>query len=114
MTYTLLNKSTIQVDIIALLENYKAKDITVLDVSHITDITDMMIICTANSSRHSKTLSDYVVTMAKKQGVTVLGIEGEKEAEWILIDLVDTLIHIMLPNIRKFYNLEKLWGQACA
>ncbi len=111
MTHKPLNTSTIKSDIIPLLEDHKAKDIIVLDVSHITDITDSMIICTANSNRHSKTLAEYVVVAAKKKGIAVLGVEGEKEGEWILIDLVDVIIHIMLPNVRELYNLEKLWGK---
>lgn len=111
MTHKPLNTSIIKSDIIPLLEDHKAKDVIVLDVSHITDITDSMIICTANSSRHSKTLAEYVVAAAKKKGIEVLGVEGEKEGEWILIDLVDVIIHIMLPNVRELYNLEKLWGK---
>lgn len=112
MTHTLLNKSTLHTDIITVLTDYKAKDITVLNVSPITDITDVMIICTGNSNRHIKTLADYLVSMAKKKGATILGVEGEKEGEWVLIDLVDVIVHIMLPAVREFYNLEKLWGKA--
>ena len=108
--HTALNKSLIEKDIISLLQDHKAKDIITLDVSAITDITNSMIICTANSNRHSKTLADYVVATAKKKGIEVLGIEGDQEGEWILIDLVDIIIHIMLPNIRELYNLERLWG----
>lgn len=104
-------KSIIEKDIIPLLEDHKAKDITLLDVSHITDITHLMVICSGNSNRHIKTLAEYIVTTAKKKGIEVLGVEGDKEGEWILIDLVDAIIHIMLPNVREFYNLEKLWGK---
>lgn len=111
MTHTSLNTSLIEKDIIPLLEDHKAKDIKVLDVSEVTSITDLMIICTGNSNRHVKTLSDYVVATAKQKGITVLGVEGASEGEWVLIDLIDAIIHIMLPNIRDFYNLEKLWGK---
>ncbi|MES2998793.1 MAG: ribosome silencing factor [Pseudomonadota bacterium] len=111
MTNTTLKKSIFETDIVPLLADHKAKDITVLDVRHITDITDLMIICTGNSNRHIKALADYVVAMAKKKGIVVLGVEGEKEAEWVLIDLVDAIIHIMSPSVREFYHLEKLWGK---
>ena len=110
MTQPTLNKD-LQTDLISLLEDHKAKNITVLDVSKITDITDLMIICTGNSNRHVKTLAQYLITTAKDKGMTIYGIEGEKEGEWILIDLVDAIIHIMLPQEREFYNLEKLWSQ---
>lgn len=110
MTQPTLNKD-LQTDLVNLLEDHKAKNITVLDVSKITDITDLMIICTGNSNRHVKTLAHYLVSAAKAKGMTLYGIEGEKEGEWILIDLVDAIIHIMLPQEREFYNLEKLWSQ---
>lgn len=110
MTHRISNKSIIETNIVSILEDHKAKEITMLDVSAITDITDFMIICTGNSNRHIKTLADYVIATAKKKGLEVLGIEGEKEGEWVLIDLVDAIVHIMLPTVREFYNLEKLWG----
>lgn len=110
MTQANLNKD-LQTDLISLLEDHKAKNIITLDVSKITDITDLMIICTGNSNRHVKTLAQYLVAAAKAKGLTIYGIEGEKEGEWVLIDLVDAIIHIMLPQEREFYNLEKLWSQ---
>lgn len=109
-TKSTLNKD-LQTDLIDLLENHKAKNITVLDVSKITDITDLMIICTGNSNRHVKTLAQYLISTAKAKGMTIYGVEGEKEGEWILIDLVDAIIHIMIPQEREFYKLEKLWSQ---
>jgi ribosome-associated protein len=111
MTHHTSNKSIIKTDIVSTLEDHKAKDIIVLNVSDITDITDLMIICTGNSNRHIKTLADYVVVNAKQKGLQILGIEGEKEGEWVLIDMVDAIVHIMLPAVREFYNLEKLWGK---
>lgn len=111
MTQTTSNKYLLKTDLIRLLEDHKAKNIVVLDVSKITDITDVMIICTGNSTRHVNTLTQHLVSFAKAQGVVPFGVEGEKDCTWVLIDLVDTIIHIMLPTEREFYNLEKLWGQ---
>lgn len=92
------------------LHDHKAIDITTIDVSKITSVTDYMIICSASSNRHAKTLADYVVSAAKDKGIQPLGVEGDLEGEWILVDLVDIVIHIMLPQVRAFYNLEKLWS----
>lgn len=111
MTQPTSNKTLLKTDIVRLLEDHKAKNIAVLDVSNITDITDLMIICTGNSTRHVKTLTQYLISAAKAKNMTVFGVEGEKEGAWVLIDLVDVIIHIMLPPEREFYNLEKLWGQ---
>lgn len=111
MTQTTFNKTLLQTDLVGLLTDHKAKNITVLDVSKVTDITDLMIICTGNSNRHVKTLAQYLVSTAKAKGMTLFGIEGEKEGEWVLIDLVDVIVHIMLAPEREFYNLEKLWSQ---
>ncbi|EDP46014.1 ribosome silencing factor [Rickettsiella grylli] len=109
MTQPILKKE-LQTDLVRLLADHKAKNITVLNVSQLTDITDHLIICTGNSNRHVKTLAQYLITAAKAKNMTIYGLEGEKEGEWILIDLVDVVVHIMLPQEREFYNLEKLWG----
>lgn len=92
------------------LDANKAVDITVLDVRKLTEVTDYMIICSGTSNRHTRALADKVVEQSKQNGVRPLGVEGEQAGEWILIDLVDVVIHIMLPAVRTFYNLEKLWG----
>lgn len=92
------------------LSAHKAVDVVALDVTKLTTITDFMIICSATSNRHAKGLADNVVAKAKANGHPPLGVEGQKEAEWILIDLIDVVVHIMLPQTREFYNLEKLWG----
>lgn len=92
------------------LEDNKAEDIVSLDVHDLTSVTDWMVICSATSKRHAHALGDHVVTKVKAQGVRPLGVEGGNQNEWLLVDLGDIVIHIMLPEIRKFYSLEKLWS----
>jgi ribosome-associated protein len=96
--------------VVAALEEIKAKDIVVLDVHKITSITDIMVVASGTSSRQVKALADNVVEKAKAAGCQPLSVEGEREAEWILVDLADVVVHVMLPNTRDFYQLEKLWG----
>ncbi len=92
------------------LDELKAQDVQVLNVSKLTSITDRMVIASGRSNRHVKSLADEVVRQAKQQGVEVLGSEGEQEGEWVLIDLAYVVVHIMLPRVRDFYKLEKLWS----
>lgn len=92
------------------LDAHKAVNVSVLDVRKLTSITDYMIICSATSNRHAKALAESVVVKAKSIGNPPLGVEGERDAEWILVDLIDVVVHIMLPQTREFYSLEKLWG----
>ena len=92
------------------LEDLKGVDVHVLDVSGLTSITDRMIIVSGTSTRHVKALADNVALRAKQAGNPPLGVEGEQAAEWVLIDLGDVIVHVMLPETRKFYALEKLWS----
>jgi ribosome-associated protein len=95
---------------LAALEDMKAIDIRVIDVRDQTSITDIMVIASGTSTRHIKSIADNVELEAKKIGVKALGVEGDKGAEWILVDLADVVVHIMLPQVREFYALEKLWS----
>ncbi len=92
------------------LEDLKGVDIQVLDVRGITAITDFMVIASGTSDRHVKALANSVQQQARERGIKPLGVEGEQDCEWILVDLRDVVVHVMLPRVRDFYNLEKLWN----
>lgn len=96
--------------VVAALEDIKAKDIAVLDVAHLTTMTDCMIIASADSNRQSRALANNVQEKLKELGAEVLGVEGEESGEWVLVDLGQVVVHIMQPSIREYYNLEQLWG----
>ncbi|MBI5450939.1 MAG: ribosome silencing factor [Gammaproteobacteria bacterium] len=96
---------------VAALEDVKGRDLAVLDVRGMTSITDYMIIASATSSRHLKALADSVLDKAQQHQLRPLGCEGENGGEWALIDLGDVIVHVMTPEIRDFYQLEKLWGE---
>lgn len=91
------------------LEDVKAVDIKVIDVHGRTSITDVLVIASGTSDRHIKALADNVVVKAKEAGIQPLGVEGQDSRDWVLVDLNDIVVHIMLPEVRDFYNLEKLW-----
>ncbi|EOU2463666.1 ribosome silencing factor [Vibrio navarrensis] len=91
-------------------DDMKAENIVVLNVEGKSSVTDFMIICSGNSKRHVSSIADHVAEEVKKVGLTPLGMEGEKEGEWIVLDLGDAMLHVMQEEQRQLYQLEKLWG----
>jgi ribosome-associated protein len=91
------------------LEDLKALNPVILDVTELTDVMDYMVIASGTSSRHVKSLASNVSMEAKKRGMMPLGIEGEDAGEWVLVDFGDIVVHVMLPATRDFYDLERLW-----
>lgn len=87
----------------------KAVEVAVIDVAEVSGFTDFMVIAGGTSTRHVKSLAENLIRRCRSAGVRPRGVEGERAAEWILVDLGDVVAHIMLPDVRDFYNLEKLW-----
>lgn len=98
--------------IVAALEEIKARDIEVLNVTKITALFDRMIIASGDSTRQTRAIANNVVEKVKAAGGTVYGVEGEQNGEWILVDLGDVLVHVMQTAVRAHYNLEELWAEA--
>lgn len=96
------------------LDDLKAVNVVTLDVRGVTDVADAMVIASGNSDRHVKSIADRVVEFAKKAGFRPMGVEGEREGEWVLVDLQDVIVHVMLPRVREFYRLESLWDVTAA
>lgn len=105
-----MNSEQLRELVVAALEAMKAKDITVLDVRNLTTVTDFMIVASGTSNRHVRSLADVVAEEARSAGHRPTGVEGAEGGEWVLLDLQDVLVHVMLPRVREFYNLEKLWS----
>ncbi len=94
------------------LDDMKAKDVVVIDVRNRTSITDDLVFASGTSTRHVKSLADSVAKAARDIKMPPIGVEGEKEAEWVLVDLADVVVHVMLPKTREFYALERMWSTA--
>lgn len=93
----------------AALDDMKAVNVKVMDVRAVSDVSDCMVLASGNSDRHVRSIADRVVEYAKAAGFRPMGVEGQRDGEWVLVDLNDVLVHVMLPRVREFYSLEELW-----
>jgi len=98
--------------ILNILEDNKAENLSMIDVKNKSSVTDTMIIVSGRSTRHVKAIADNLVTKLKKNKVKPIGVEGYNKSEWILLDYGDLLVHVMHPETRDFYSLEKLWDES--
>jgi ribosome-associated protein len=96
--------------VLATLDDMKARDVTLMDVRGKTPVTDYMVVASGTSDRHVKAIAETVAWRAKDAGEAPLGTEGVNEGEWALVDLNGVVVHVMLPKVRDFYALERLWG----
>lgn len=94
---------------VSALEDIKARDIVVLDVRKLTSFADTMVIASAESNRQVKALARHVREKLESAGASIIGVEGEETAEWVLVDAGDIVVHVMQPAVRAYYNLEELW-----
>jgi len=101
--------SPLQQAVTTALDDMKAVNVRVLDVRGMTDIADIMVIASGNSDRHVRSIAERVVEKAREAGYRPLGTEGARDGEWVLVDLQDIVVHVMLPRVREFYGLERLW-----
>jgi ribosome-associated protein len=102
---------TLKNSIINILEDNKGEDITLIDVKGKSSVTDLMFIVSGRSTRHVKSIADNLITKLKKNKMKPIGVEGYSSSEWILLDYGDLLVHVMHPETREFYSLEKLWDE---
>jgi len=100
--------------IIEALENLKGKNIVTLDVRTLTDVMDTLIIVSGTSNRHTRSLAENLVDETKKKGFRANGIEGLEGGDWVLVDYIDTVVHVMQEQTRDYYELEKLWSMTPA
>lgn len=96
--------------VVTALDDLKGIDITTIDVREKTTVTDTLVIASGTSERHIRALADRVIDNVREAGMKPIGVEGDKGADWVLIDLGDVVVHVMHPDRRDFYNLEKLWS----
>jgi ribosome-associated protein len=106
----MMDTEALQTLVVTALDDLKGVEVRSIDVRQQTSVTDFMVVASGNSDRHVRSLAQHVIDKAKEQGVRPLGVEGERGGEWVLVDLGDVVVHVMLPRVRDFYNLEKLWS----
>jgi ribosome-associated protein len=104
-----MNTEKVQELAIEAANDLKALDLVIFDVRDLTSITDSMIICSGRSNRHVKSIAENIVKKAKEAKLSYIKMEGEREGEWVIVDLADVIVHVMLPATREFYSLEDLW-----
>jgi ribosome-associated protein len=98
----------------AALDDMKAANVKIIDVRKVTDVADCMVIASGTSDRHVRSIAERVVERTRAGGFRPMGLEGERDGEWVLVDLNDVIVHVMLPRTREFYGLESLWEPAPA
>jgi ribosome-associated protein len=101
--------ASLKIVVLDALDGMKALDVKFLDVRGLTDIADFMVIASGTSDRHVRSVAQRVVEKAKEAGFRPHGVEGQQDGDWVLIDLNEMIVHVMLPRVREFYGLEKLW-----
>jgi ribosome-associated protein len=107
-----MNSEALKELVIDALDDVKAQDIVALDVTKQTDIADYMVVASGTTARQVKALANNVLEKSKAAGASVVGVEGQDTGEWVLVDLADVIVHIMLPAVREFYDLERLWSMS--
>jgi ribosome-associated protein len=96
--------------ILDVLDEHSAQDIIEIDIRGKSSISDYMIVASGRSNRHVGALSDYLIKSLKNTGKKNIGIEGLKSCDWVLIDVGDVIVHLFRPEVRAFYNIEKIWS----
>ena len=95
--------------IVSAIEDAKGNDVTVIEVAHLTQVTDFMVVVSGTSNRHIQTIAETAIKKARELGYEKLGVEGLGESEWVVVDFVDVVLHVMSPPAREHYNIEGLW-----
>jgi ribosome-associated protein len=104
-------KSTLESLVIAALDEMKAVNVKVMDVRGVADFADAMVVASGNSDRHVRAIAQHVIDRARERQLRPMGVEGTRDGEWVLVDLQDVVLHVMLPRVREFYAIEQLWEQ---